>query len=202
MKKFVIRTISAVSAMTFFIALFGGIYLYARFTPVAHAVIDTDTAVELSLNRFGRVIVNRVYHKGKKNALTMLALSDLPMEQAVTDIVDTAYDVGTFDKTASMGIFVCVHAPSETQSAVLTREVAAVVDKRLRELKVPCRVHGMSCPAAFLAAGHNKDVSPASLCMISVLERTHNDPIDAVYERMLKYTPRQLKARYAKTMGF
>ena len=201
MKKNVLKFAAIVSVMTFAVAIFGGTYLYARFTPAAHIVIDTDAAMELTLNRFGQVIVNRVYHSGEPNDLSRLSLAGLPLPQAVNRVVETAHLSDSFDENAPLGIFVCVHAATDARAAAMTREVSAMVAARLRALEVPCSVHGMACPDAFLAAGHNKDVSPGRLCMISALERTNNDPIEAVYERMLRYTPRQIKARYAETMG-
>jgi len=201
MKQAVIRSAAIAAALTFAVALFGGTYLYARFTPVAHIVLDTDTAVELTLNRFGTVIVDRIYHKGKANELTMLSLSEKPLPQAVDDIIDAAYHTGSFDTDASLGIFVCVHAADQGHAAVLSNTMTNLVNERLRSLGVPCRADSTVCSDALLAAGHNKDVSPALLCMINALEREYNDPVDAVYKRMLKYTPRQIKAKYEKEMG-
>ena len=201
MKQAVIRTAVIAAALTFAVALFGGTYLYARFTPAAHIILDTDTAVELTVNRFGRVILHRSYHSGKANALTMLGLTELPLSDAVEQVVDAAYAAQSFDVDAPVGVFVCVHAASDLHAGRLSRELTDAVETQLRKQGISCGVCGGVCPDAMLAAGHNKDVSPGLLCMIASLSRSDNDPVDAVYKRMLKYTPRQIKARYGQSMG-
>ena len=202
MNKTLFRMSAIVCALTFFVAIFGGVHLYASFSPVSHVVIDTDKSVELTLNRYDRVIVSRLYHEEGADTLTQLKLDGLPLLQAVDAIMDAAFLTDSFDPDAGVGVFVCVHGPNEAVSQTTAESLTGTVNEHLRMLGVRCRACGMACPDQFLAVGHNKDVSPGRLCMISVLEREYADPESAVYERMLKYNSRQLMRKYSDAAGF
>jgi len=200
MNQNIIKLSVVAIVLTFSVALFGGASLYARCAPVSHVVIDADTAVELALDRENRVIVNRVYHAADATAQTMLSLAGKPLPQAVAEIVRAAHQTGGFDPDAAVGIFVCAHGPTLPQSRTMTDALTAQVQDVLQELGVSCSVCGMACSGEFLAAGHNKDVSPARLCMISALDYGYNDPPEMLYKRMLKYDGRQLKRKYAAAL--
>ncbi len=188
-------------SLTFFLAVFGSVCVYAAFAPVCHVVIDTDHAVELSLNRFHRVIVNRNYRDGGMPASAPTRLDGMTVSEAAEVIVRAACQAGQLDEDAKIGVFVTVEGQNELAAEALTGALTHRIDAALRTMGVQCRSAGMVCPPEFLAAGHNKDISPGRLCMISQLKHTYTDPTNAVYKRMVKYSSRWLMSAYAREWG-
>lgn len=184
-------------ATTFFTFIFGSFYLYAKFTPVTYVIVDTDSSVELALNRFGNVIVHRVYHKTDGKALAFLKFDGMPVSTAVSNIVTVANSNNAFDKNASIGVFISVAAGNKKYAEIIADRLSIYVNNTLSTYGTSCRCYATVCPDMFLAVGHVKDISPGRLCMISLSDTTSNDPPYAVYERLLSLSSRRLMSRVA-----
>ncbi len=208
MNKLLKRIALCLCSTTFFALLFGVFNSYSRFAPFAHVVVDTDASVELVLNRYGTVIIHRVYHGRDAKALTFLDLRGLPADMAVNKIVSLAHSANAFDKNARIGVFLSVSARDRSYARHVADTLSGSVNSNLSSLGTQCRCYATVCPENFLAFGHLKDVSPGKLCMISLSDTQSNDPPEAVYERLLNYPSRRLmkkvadeleKARYGAT---
>lgn len=80
-----IRRFAAVS-ICFVLLLIGGGY-YTYFTPVLAISIDVNPSIELSINRFDRVVSVEGYNEDGKELVPLLSVNYLPYQQAIAAIL-------------------------------------------------------------------------------------------------------------------
>jgi hypothetical protein len=161
----------AVSFAAFFLILFTGMLSYNfYFTESAYIDIDVNPSMELTLNRFNRVIDTRAYNDEANELLLAVDLKHKTYEEAVQLLIDKMIESGYL---ADDGLFTATLLAARNEDELLL-SLQQVVDTSFTSHHVTLEKDVFAVDQATKTCSHEENLSPAKY--LAILELKEVDP--------------------------
>lgn len=195
-----------ISLAAVFLICFIGIGAYTYSTPIGYMDMDTNPAIELTVNRFDRVIDSRAYNKDGENLLGDVKIKHKKIEDAVQVIFDDLVSNGLLNEAGLLSVAITADDKSKE------KELQDLIDAKLNKLisgisincnydvvavdgkiKIEANKHHMSAPK-YIAISELKKVDETATykdCKNNTIPEIHKRTEDCKNEHQQKQTQTQ-----------
>jgi hypothetical protein len=150
----------------------GAVFYHGYFTATAFLDFDVNPFVELSVNRFGRVIKARAYNGDGEKILAELSLKHKSYRDATRLIVDAAVTGGYLRNEVLLSVTVQTSDAGMESQMLMGVEFGVALAVSGRHITLRTEVFPVS--AGVRTEAHQQDISPAKY--LAILELREVDP--------------------------
>ncbi len=130
-ERFMKRKIALAASVVVIFGLSGGVYGYAKTTPVAYVSMDINPSVELGVNTFDEVISVEAYNEDGQKILEGTNLKDLDIDDAVGTLISNAISDGYINEDGSSSIEITTSTDKEKVANKFNESLKDAADKTL-----------------------------------------------------------------------
>lgn len=160
------------TAIAFLLVMISGVSYKLYFTPSAYIDVDVNPSVELTINRFGRVIAASPYNSEGDGILKIISIRNTAYTEAVKELLETMEAQGFWDQDGLLSLTVqTISSDSERDMLnALNTTVNSVLQRHHSNMEAdifPVTEEVKNC-------AHEKNVSPAKY--LAIIELQQADP--------------------------
>ena len=179
----------ATAAACFILFLSTGLFShYLYFTPVSYVSIDVNPSVEITLNRFDKVIQTKAFNSEGELILSGLKLKNLGYNYAITAIVENITATGYLSETrlVSVALQTDLADKEEKMKIALESDVSSVISRH----HLTAEIEIMSVDSETISEAHAEDLSPAKY--LAIMQLKEIDPT-ATFENCRNHSIGELR---------
>lgn len=161
------RMIAAYTSAALFLIICGFSY-YFYFTPVAYVDVDVNPSIELTLNRFNRIIKASPHNDDGAQILNGTDISNSHYDEAIQNLIDAMITQGYLEKDGLVSVTVQSYDKSQ-ESRVITA-IQDTVTNSLQVHQVNAETDIFPITEEVKTYAHDNHVSPAKYIAITQLQ--------------------------------
>ena len=162
----------SVAAVCLLIVAFLSLFSYSYFTPSGYIGMDVNPSVELTVNRFDRVIDTQAFNEEGEAVLLDLSLRHKMYSEAAELIMDKITDLGYWQEDALVSVTVQTDDPGRESAMLAAIEVG--VNSHIDAHNTSGQVDVFSVDSETLGYAHDEGMSAAKY--LAILELQELDP--------------------------
>jgi hypothetical protein len=150
--------------------------VYAYYTPYSYVSVDINPSLELSVNRFEKVIGAHAFNEDAKKVLG--AASDIKnksVDAALAQIINTASDQGYLQPETSNNVMIVVSSSSNKEEAALAVKVSKASTEALSHLSSNYEVILEKTQMDNYKKAQKKNISPGRVILASEFKEVKPD---------------------------
>lgn len=158
------------------------------FTPAGYVSVDVNPSVEITLNRFDKVIQTKAFNSEGELILSGLKLKNLGYNDAVRAIVENITSTGYLSETrlVSVTLQTDLSDKEEKMKIALESDVSSVISRH----HLTAEIEVMSVDSETISGAHAEDLSPAKY--LAIIQLKEVDP-SATFENCRNHSIGQLR---------
>ncbi len=184
-KAFVLAACAAALVLAF---SFGA---YAYFDPYSYVSLDVNPSIELTLNRFDRVLTVKAVNDDGLEIVKDIKLRNKKIDKAIEIAVDKLTEAGFFDGEDS-GVVISASAGNEKRAEILVDKLQKKIENRLEEREREAVVEAVSVAKERVKEARELGVTPGKLRLVEKLRESAPDPDSIVVEEWVDKPVREI----------
>lgn len=163
----VYKKMSAVAASFLIFAMLStGVYAY--YTPYSYVSVDINPSLELSVNRFEKVIGVHAFNEEAEKVLGATdKIKNKEIDDALEEIINTASEQGYLQRDASNSLMIVVSSSNEKEETALTAKVSEASTQALANISNDYEVILEKTQLKDYKNAKKQNVSPGKLILAS-----------------------------------
>jgi len=168
----------ATAAAALFLVAFLGTGVYAWTTPVQYINIDINPSVELSINRFDRIIKTTPMDEEGKKILESVSVKAQKYENGVSKVIDTAKALGYLEEEGD--VLISVSSADDFRREKASTQIKEKVDGNVEVLTFDVESHNLSV---------KEGISPGKS---TIIEKIIENSTDLTREELTNFSVKEL----------
>ena len=168
----IIKKITAFAASAAaFILLSTGTWAYS--SPYTYVSVDVNPSIEITANRFDRVLSVRAVNDDGEDILNEIPLDDLKhhkIKNAISETVDQITEAGYFSNDSEGGIIITTSSKNTDKADALAQELQQKVEIEAEQISDSITVEAYSVGKERLLAAKELGVTPGKLNLVEKLQ--------------------------------
>jgi hypothetical protein len=181
------KKISTIAASFIILAMMStGVYAY--YTPYSYVSVDINPSLELSVNRFDKVIGVHAYNEEAQSLLdSSTDIKYKGIDVALAQIIDRAEDNGYIKQDAQNSVMIVVSSNSAKEEAALTKKISKTSTEAMSKISDTYEVILEKTKVENFKKSHQENISPGRVILANEFKEVKPE----VNEEEIKQMPLQ-----------
>lgn len=182
----------AAAAAIFILAFSFG--AYAQFAPYSYVSLDVNPSIELTLNRFDRVLTVKAVNDDGLEIIKDIDLKNKKVGTAIELAIEKITEAGFFDGEEEGGVVVSTSTGNLKRAEVLAEKLQKRIENKLKEKKREAVVEAVSVGKERIEEARELGVTPGKLRLVEKLKESVEDPDSVVVEEWVDKPVKEIMA--------
>ena len=140
--------------------------VYAYYTPYSYVSVDINPSLELSVNRFDKVIDVHAFNEDAQKLIdTSANIKNKGIDIALEQIIDNAADKGYLKKNAENSVMIVVSSSSKKEEAALTDKISKASTAAMSKVSSSYEVILEKTQVESFKKAHKDNISPGKVIL-------------------------------------
>lgn len=166
MKSFM-KIASVAAAFFIVLGMSYGTYSYSK--PYSYVDIDINPSIELTVNKFDRIISSKAYNEDGKKLLTGFNINNIKLQEGVEVLLDKAIEQGYIKQNTENAVILAVSSKNNKKAQKLESEVQVLVSNKLGNAEVETEIVSKEIAAESHIDAEELGISPGKMHLINKL---------------------------------